>query len=121
MEEDLIEFVETSLDSVWSLELLLRLRTEPGRLWSSEELIADLRSSPLVVGRSINKLLAVGLIVVDTGNSIRYGPASAGQDRLVDALAEAYRVRPAAIRRIILRNSSDQLRTFIDAFKILKD
>lgn len=121
MEKDLIEFVETSLDSVWSLELLLTLRDEPGRLWSSEELIAHLRSSPLVVGRSIDKLLASGLIVLEAENTVRYGPASADQERLVKELADAYRVRPAAIRRIILRSSADQLRTFADAFKIIKD
>lgn len=121
MDEDLIEFIEVSLDSVWSLELLLTLHRQPQRVWSAEELVADLRSSRLVVGKSMSKLLASGLIVMESDDAVRYGPASADQDRLVGALVEAYRVRPAAIRRIILRSSSDQLRTFSDAFKILKD
>lgn len=121
MDNELIEFIECSLESVWSLELLLTLRQQPHRSWSADELIADLRSSRVVVRNSIHKLLASGLVVMDEHDSVRYGPASADQERLVGELAEAYRVRPAAIRRIILRNSSDQLKTFVEAFKIIKD
>ncbi|MGN6582658.1 MAG: hypothetical protein ACTHJV_03030 [Rhizobiaceae bacterium] len=120
MDDELIEFIEGALDSVWSLELLLTLRQQPQRLWSADELVADLRSSQVVVRKSIDKLLASGLVVMDVDDSVQYRPASADQNELVGKLAEAYRIRPAAIRRIILRNASDQLRTFSDAFKILK-
>lgn len=121
MNDDLIEFIEGSLDSVWSLELLLALNRQPQRVWSAEELVAELRSSRLVVCKSIDKLLACGLVVTDAEDLVRYGPASADQDRLVSALDEAYRARPDAIRRIILRHSSDQLRIFSDAFRIIKE
>ncbi|MGN6471708.1 MAG: hypothetical protein ACTHLC_19220 [Rhizobiaceae bacterium] len=120
MDDNLIEFIEYSLDSVWSLELLLTLRQQPQRTWSADELVADLRSSRVVVRKSIDRLLASGLVVTDADDSVRYAPASPDQDKLVGKLAEAYRVRPAAIRRIILRHSSDQLRTFAEAFKIMK-
>jgi hypothetical protein len=121
MDSDLAEFVEYSLDSVWSLELLLALHQQRERVWSPDELIAELRSSHVVVRRSIETLIASGLIITEEDGGVRYGPASADQDAFVARLAEAYRVKPAAIRGLILRSSSDRLRTFSNAFKIMKD
>jgi hypothetical protein len=121
MNDKLIEFIEGSLDSVWSLELLLMLSQQPQRTWSAQELVGDLRSSQVVVRNSIAKLLASGLVLTEGDDLVRYGPASADQEACVRELADAYRVRPAAVRHAILRNSSDQLRTFSDAFKIIKD
>jgi hypothetical protein len=52
--------------------------------------------------------------------AVRYGPASREQDSLVAQLEEEYRKTPAAIRRLILQNPVEKLRTFADAFKLKK-
>ena len=51
MNSDLIEFVEMSFGSVWSLELLLLLYRDPPRKWTSGELVHELRSSEVVVAQ----------------------------------------------------------------------
>ena len=58
MRADLVEMVETSFSSVWSLELLLVLRRDPERNWTPEQLVDELRSSDLVVAQSMDGLLA---------------------------------------------------------------
>ena len=65
MNSDLIEFVETSFGSVWSLELLLMLYRDPSRIWTSDELVHELRSSEVVVAQSIERLVAAGLALVE--------------------------------------------------------
>ena len=120
MDSDLIEFVETSFGSVWSLELLLLLYRDPGRTWTPDELVNELRSSEVVVAQSIERLVAAGLALAEKDGSVRYGPASPEQNDLVAQLQEEYRRKPAAIRRLILQNPVEKLRTFADAFKLKK-
>jgi len=120
MDSDLIAFVEDSFGSVWSLEILLALLRAPERVWTSEELISELRSSQLVVRESLENLLAAGLILLEEGG-VRYGPASMDQDALVRRLDEVYQVKPGAVRRQIIQSPAEKLRSFSDAFRIIKD
>lgn len=121
MDRTLVEFLQDSFGSVWSLEILLALHREPGRVWTAAELIDELRSSEVVVRQGLDGLLAAGLIVTEEGGGVRYGPASPDQDRLVRELAEVYRVKPGAVRRVIVQSPAEKLRTFSDAFRIIKD
>jgi hypothetical protein len=121
MQADLAEFLEYSFGSVWSLELLLVLHRDPKRGWTSRELVDELRSSEVVVGQSIENLLASGLIVIEGEGAVRYGPASRQQDELVRRLADEYRIKPAAIRRLIIQSPAEKLKTFADAFKFTRD
>ena len=120
MKSDLIEFVETSFGSVWSLELLLLLYRNQGRNWTSDQLVMELRSSEVVVAESVSSLLAAGLVVSEADDSIRYGTASADQNDLVQRLEAEYRRTPAAIRRLILHNPTKKLKSFVDAFRLKK-
>ena len=120
MRADLVEMVETSFSSVWSLELLLVLCRDPKRNWTPEQLVGELRSSDLVVAQSIDGLLAAGLALSDAGGTVRYGPASRHQDELVRELELEYRVKPASIRRLIIRNPDEKLRSFANAFNLKK-
>ena len=79
-----------------------------------------MRSSEIVVAQSIDRLVAAGLALTQKDGTVRYGPASAEQDALVKELADEYSKKPAAIRRLIIQNPVEKLRTFADAFK-LKD
>ena len=121
MDRDLIEFLQESFASVWSLEILLALHDDPSRTWTAEQIIDELRSSQAVVGQGLDGLLAAGLIVKEEGGGVRYGPSSPGQGRLVDRLAVAYRVKAGAVRRVIIQSPADKLRTFSDAFRIIKE
>ena len=120
MRDDLVEMVETSFGSVWSLELLLVLYRDPRRTWTPRQLVDELRSSELVVAQSIDNLLAAGLALPEDGGAVRYGPASKHQDELVRELEAEYRVKPAAIRRLIIQNPAEKLRSFANAFNLKK-
>lgn len=120
MRSDLVEMVETSFGSVWALELLLVLCREPLRSWTAEELVQELRSSSLVVTQSIENLQAAGLALAEEAGTVRYGPASREQDDLVKELDFEYRIKPAAIRRLIIQNPIDKLRSFANAFNLKK-
>jgi hypothetical protein len=121
MNSDLIDMVESSFGSVWALELLLVLHRHPDRVWTPEELVGELRSSEVVVAQSIENLIMCGLVLVEDGGKVRYGPASREQDRLVRELEEEYRKKPTAIRRMIIQNPAEKLRTFADAFMLKKN
>ena len=121
MHRSLVEFLQDSFDSVWSLEILLALRREPDRSWKPEEIVDELRSSRVVVGQSLDRLLAAGLVLVEEDGGVRYSPHSLEEDRLVEQLDEAYRVKPSAVRRLIIHSPVDKLRSFSDAFRIIKD
>lgn len=117
MNTELVEMVEYSFGSVWTLELLLLLHRDRNRAWPREELVRELRSSEQVVAEGINRLVSNGLILIEE-NHVRYAPASQGQDELVRQLEEEYRVKPAAIRRMIVQGPAQKLRSFSDAFKL---
>ncbi len=121
MHRELVGFIQDSFGSVWSLEILLALYREPERVWQPTQIIDELRSSEAVVKKGLDDLFAGGLILTEENGSVRYGPASAHQADLVRQLAEAYRVKPGAVRRLIVQSPSERLRTFSDAFRIIKD
>ncbi|EYD76038.1 hypothetical protein Rumeso_02467 [Rubellimicrobium mesophilum DSM 19309] len=121
MDRELVEFIQDSFGSVWSLEILLALHREPGRDWQPEQIIDELRSSQAVVRKGLEELLAAGLILVEDSGSVRYGPSSPRQDEIIRQLAETYRVKPGPVRRLIVQGPSEKLRTFSDAFRIIKD
>lgn len=121
MNSDLVEMVEYSFGSVWALELLLVLRRDRARGWHPNELVQELRSSDVVVSESIDRLVAVGLAVIEDGNRVRYSPSSAEHDALVGLLEDEYRKKPAAIRRLIIKSPAEKLKSFADAFKLKQE
>ncbi|MDB5685276.1 MAG: hypothetical protein JWM75_2974 [Sphingomonas bacterium] len=117
-DREVFEFVRSSFRSVWTLELLLLLKASPEREWEPRELVDDLRGSDLVVSRSIDELLAAGLVVRAADGSARYQPAKPELDRLVEATAALYARMPDAVRRTIIAVGSGDLNAFANAFKL---
>jgi hypothetical protein len=114
-------FIGASFRSVWSLELLVQLRGDPGRAFTGDELVAALRASDAVVARGTGELIAAGLIVVEAEGRVRYGPGSAELSRCVDEAVAAYRSKPDAVRRLIVAGASCDLAAFADAFRLKGD
>ena len=114
-------FIGASFRSVWSLELLLQLRSAPDRAFTEAELVAALRASEAVVARGADELIAAGLIVEESGGRLRYGPGSAELARCVDDAVALYRSKPDAVRRLIVAGASRDLAAFADAFRLKGD
>ena len=119
--DDLMQFVGTSIKSVWTLELLLYLRRAAGRTCSSAELVRELRASDAIVTDGVSSLHKAGLVVSDGLGNVRYAPVSATFDRLVQQLAQLYRERPVMVTNAIFAGPDRKLQTFADAFRLKKE
>jgi hypothetical protein len=117
--DEILRFIASSFRSVWALELLLVLKSDP-RAWSHEELVSTMRASDLVVAKALAALEAAGL-VSNEGNKARYLPVSDEVAELVDQAQALYAKRPDAVRRAIVSASAGDAAAFADAFRLRKD
>lgn len=118
---ELLSFIKGAFRSVWSLELLLLLKSDSKRAWTKDELIERLRGSDLIVTQGIDSLVAGGLVVIEANQEVRYMPASDDLRRQADAAEKLYARKPDAVRRIIVLAGDDQLTAFADAFRLRRD
>ena len=119
--QDLNRFITDTFRSVWALEVLCFLKQNRGRSISTGELIAGLRGSDLVVSQSVEVLLAAGLIVIEQDRSLRYRPATAELETLVESAAALYAKSPDAVRRTIIAAANPGIAAFADAFLLRKE
>lgn len=120
--QELTGFIRSTFRSVWSLELVLFLKTHRERAWSREELIHALRGSDLLVARSTDALLAAGLVDVTEDGATIYCTASSDLDQWVSEVEAEYARSPDAVRRTIISGAAGgDLAAFADAFKWRKD
>ena len=84
-------------------------------------MVAGLRGSDLVVSQSLEALNAAGLVVVQEDGAARYGPASAGLDRLFEEARALYLKSPDAVRRKIVAAANPSITAFADAFRLRGD
>lgn len=118
IEDDVLAFIRTAIQSVWALELLLLLRQDCGREWSQEELVRELRGSRALVRDGIAALTAAGLVRTAAGGSVSYRPLTPALDRTADRLSCAYRQTPTAVMKAIAAAPNERIQTFADAFRL---
>ncbi len=118
--EDISRFISASFRSVWSLELLLLLKRQPG-FHSRDELIGHLRGSELVVAQALDGLVAGGLASIDEAGHASYFPASADLAALVEGAEDLYARKPDSVRRMIVAGTAPGLNAFAEAFRLRKD
>ena len=116
---DLVAFIRNSVQSIWSLEVLLLLRRRAPQGLRQDEIVAALRSSPKLISRCLQQLADARLVHVDqeTG-AARFAPATPDLARLCDTLETASQDRPIAVRNAIILSPNDKLRNFSDAFRL---
>lgn len=119
--DDLLQFIQTFVSSVWTLELLLLMRRSPDRSWSAEALNEELRSSSLIVANGLAALIAAGLVLEEATGGYCYRPVRPTLGELVDRLAATYAEFPFAVTQAILTTPNDKIRIFADAFRIKRD
>lgn len=117
--DDVLRFIASSFRSVWALELLLVLKSEP-RPWTHEELVTTMRASELVVTKALAALEAAGLVSND-GDSARFMPVSNEVAALVEDAQALYAKSPDAVRRAIVSASAGDAAAFAEAFRLRKD
>lgn len=118
---DTERFIAATFRSVWALELLLYLRGARDRSHSREDLVQQLRASDAVVSKSVDGLVAAGLVVEHDDGSLGYSPVSPVLEKKVEEAEHLYAARPDAVRRLIIASSAAGLAAFADAFKLKGD
>jgi hypothetical protein len=118
-DQDLLTFIGSSFRSVWALELVLVLKSEP-KVWTRSELVTTMRASELVVSKALDSLVAAGLASLE-GEGARYMPVSDQVAECVEQAERLYSSRPNAVRRAIIAASTDGVAAFADAFRLRKD
>jgi DNA-binding HxlR family transcriptional regulator len=117
--DEILRFIASSFRSVWTLELLVVLKSEK-RAWSHDELVKTMRASDLVVTKGLDALEAAGL-VSNNLDKAQYMPVSEEVAALVDQAEALYAKRPDAVRRAIISTSATDAAAFADAFRLRKD
>ncbi|HEY1753184.1 MAG TPA: hypothetical protein VGG29_18145 [Caulobacteraceae bacterium] len=112
----LLGFIQRSIRSVWALQLLLLMRETPARLWSSSELVGELRASEAVVSGVLAGFERDGLVARGPADRVRFAPRIQQIDDLCDALAQAYRERPVTVVNAIVSNEG--LAKLAEAFRL---
>lgn len=120
-EQDLHSFIRATFRSVWAIELLCHVRDRREQLLQTDEIVAALRASRLVVERGLADLSAAGLTTVDETGQVRYEPVSADLDALAGAAQAFYARSPDALRRMIVAAANPGVTAFADAFKLRRD
>jgi DNA-binding IclR family transcriptional regulator len=88
------------LESVGALDLLLLLRGQPERAWTSEDVCEALGSPLRWAERELASLRRGGLVALHDGR-YRYAPDSERTHAAVDAIARAWRHDRSGISRLI--------------------
>ena len=117
---NLESFIGVTFRSVWALEVLCLLRKKGAEGSSANDLVASLRASDLIVDRSLDELIAAGLVSRDREGRASYAPATPELDRLAGQVEERYAHSPDAVRRVIVRASNPGASAFADAFRLGK-
>jgi hypothetical protein len=120
--DEFCRFIQTTLPSVTSAEVLLHVYTGREQTWDPREIPARLPAGVVVseadIRSGLDLLRARGLISVGPDGRIQYRPESGALDAMVQTLARAYNERPVTLIRMIYALRDSKIRSFADAFKI---
>lgn len=120
-EAEILNFVRSSIGSVWALELLLLVGGRPERAWQTDELVRELRSSPAAVAGAALLLERAGLVARDGACGCRYRPATAELDHVGELVRKVYAAKPATVIGAIFEMPDAKLRSFAEAFKFTRE
>jgi hypothetical protein len=96
------------------------LKQRPWESFGQDQLVSELRASNAIVSTSAASLVAAGLILEEDDGRLRYSPASDDLAQLVADTEELYRMKPDAVRRVIVVGA-DNLAAFAEAFRLRRD
>ncbi len=110
-------FLRSSIRSIWALEALKCLRSDPSRGWTADALRVELRASELAIHHTLLAFRAAGLVTEGAG-TVRYHPASVEIDAIAGEIVGEYERRPIALMKEIYIPETRKIQDFADAFRI---
>lgn len=120
--ESLAAFVRSRLPSMDQIEIVLLLRRESGRAWSSPEVSDRLGTPPESTAMRLFLLASNGVLNFEGGGGVpRYRYVGEGEvESLVAQLAQEHESNRPALFEVVGETGRDQIRSFADAFKLKK-
>jgi hypothetical protein len=118
--EEVAQLIASHIDSVEKLEILLLLRGERDRTWTSDDVSRELRRNPSTVSRALGQLAGRDLLAGSTGDGYRFAPTDPKLEQQITRLAETYATRRVSVIQLIVANPMDSVTTFADAFRFRK-
>jgi hypothetical protein len=112
------QFIQSHIDSVEQLEVLLHLEKNNLKDFTAKAIAAAMYSNPDAIALRLKSLVADGLVgaVEDEEPLYHYRPDTPAKDAMVKELAKVYRERPVAVITSILSRRSSSVQAFSDAF-----
>jgi hypothetical protein len=117
-------FIQTTINSVEELEVLLFMMSNPHEAWSPQDISDRTRLPVLSVETRLKELVKVKLVAVEgePSSHYRYAPNSrAIAEEVATSLNEAYRERKDTVIQLIYSRPFDNIRVFADAFRIKEE
>jgi hypothetical protein len=114
--------VESRLDSVEMVEVLLLLHADRERCWTVDEVAGASGLDTVTASRHLILLRQRGLLTVAMGGDASYTYGAQGElAGAVDDLMECYRTRPMELASVMAARPRQKLRLFADAFRLRRD
>jgi hypothetical protein len=120
---DVERFINEQVNSVAQLEILLLLRSDSARQWTTSDVAGALRTTPETAAEQLATLRNQELAAQqdDAGQVYRYAPSSEELRQLIDRLAAIYEERRVTVITMIYSKPVSKVRTFADAFRLRKE
>lgn len=114
-------FIEKNINSVEQLEVLLLLRQDPEREWTSDSVSQALYTPTAAAEKRLADLVSRHIAARDDLRQCFFYQPSPELGTIIDDLATVYRDRRVAVISLIYSKPSDHVQAFADAFKFRKD
>lgn len=119
------QFIQSTIDSVDHLEVLLFLMSNPDRGWTVSELGERIRLTPEALVATLADLHVANLLAITAGPHLplyRYAPESTALAlEVAQSLHLAYKERRESVIQLIYTRPLDNIKVFADAFRLKKD
>lgn len=113
------DFLSRHIRSVAQLDVLYLLSSNPDRMWTAEQVAAELRNNVSMADTHLRSLANDGLI--HNGGDWYKCCGDAEIAEKINRMIYIYNLRRPAVIHFIYSQPNESIRAFADAFKIKKD
>ncbi len=120
--KDVKYFLETSIDSIEQLQVLILLHAHPDKIWTSNEIAIELRSVDTSIQKRLQDLYRRKILLVSEKESEhQFLPSSASMKAIIDILVGENQLRPYQVIDAIYASPDKSILDFANAFKMRGD
>lgn len=118
--ENVLHFLETCIDSVEQLRILLLLHSTPERMWTTAEITTELRSAESSIQKRLDGLYRRKVLrqIADSKDQHRFLPANDELRIVIEELAIQNQLRPYRVIEAIYPGPTRAIQAFTNAFKL---